>query len=76
MLPLYPNALTVCRFLCVPRLHYIEYLVGLIGRHKLDPISILDLVEVSQELKRRGRQLPERGPWCDDQEYREICAKV
>ncbi|CAH1139000.1 unnamed protein product [Phyllotreta striolata] len=58
------------------RLHYIEYLVGLIGRHKLDPVPILDLVEVSQELRRRGKDLPERGPWCDDQEYKSICAKI
>ncbi|XP_066156039.1 E3 ubiquitin-protein ligase lubel isoform X2 [Euwallacea fornicatus] len=58
------------------RQHYIEYLVGLIFRHKLDPISILDLVEVSQELRRRGQPLPERGPWCDDNQYREMCAKV
>ncbi|KAJ8960923.1 hypothetical protein NQ318_020223 [Aromia moschata] len=58
------------------RLHYIEYLVGLIGRHRLDPVSILDLVEVSQELRRRGRELPERSAWCTDQEYRDICAQV
>ncbi|XP_028127889.1 E3 ubiquitin-protein ligase lubel isoform X1 [Diabrotica virgifera virgifera] len=58
------------------RLHYIEYLVGLIGRHQLDPIPILDLVEVSQELRRRGRDLPERSAWCDDKEYKNICAKI
>ncbi|XP_076270641.1 linear Ubiquitin E3 ligase isoform X1 [Rhynchophorus ferrugineus] len=58
------------------RQHYVEYLVGLIGKHKLDPISILDLVEVSQELRRRGKALPERGPWCDDKQYREMCAKI
>lgn len=62
--------------LCVRRLHYIEYLVGLIGRYKLDPISILDLVEVSQELRRRGKELPERSASCSDQEYRNICVKV
>ncbi|XP_057670807.1 E3 ubiquitin-protein ligase lubel isoform X3 [Diorhabda carinulata] len=58
------------------RLHYIEYLVGLIGRHRLDPIPILDLIEVSQELRRRGRELPERSAWCDDQEYKNICIKI
>ncbi|XP_044267798.1 E3 ubiquitin-protein ligase lubel isoform X5 [Tribolium madens] len=58
------------------RLHYIEYLVGLIGRHKLDPITILDLVEVSQELKRRGKELPERTASCNDQEYRNLCVKI
>lgn len=58
------------------RLHYIEYLVGLIGRHKLDPVTILDLVEVSQEIRRRGRELPERPDSCSDHQYRNICAQV
>nr|XP_023015110.1 titin isoform X1 [Leptinotarsa decemlineata] len=58
------------------RLHYIEYLVGLIGRHKLDPVPILDLMEVGQELRRRGRELPERSAWSNDAEYRDICAKI
>ncbi|XP_045471212.1 E3 ubiquitin-protein ligase lubel isoform X1 [Harmonia axyridis] len=58
------------------RLHYTEYLVGLIGRHKLDPVSILDLAEVSQEFRRRGKELPERSPSCNDQQYREICMKI
>jgi hypothetical protein len=60
----------------VCRLHYVEYLVGLIGRHKLDPVTILDLVEVGQELRRRGKELPERSASCNDQEYRLICVKV
>ncbi|XP_064212934.1 E3 ubiquitin-protein ligase lubel isoform X6 [Tribolium castaneum] len=79
-----PNGLidTVCNNEVSPgqaglcRLHYIEYLVGLIGRHKLDPITILDLVEVSQELKRRGKDLPERTASCNDQEYRILCVKI
>lgn len=60
----------------VCRLHYIEYLVGLIGRHKLDPITILDVIEVTQEIRRRGKELPERSPNCDDEQYREMCVKV
>lgn len=68
--------LTFCVLLVVCRLHYIEYLVGLIGRHKLDPISILDLAEVSQELRRRGKELPERPASCTEHQYRNICAKV
>ncbi|XP_044752367.1 E3 ubiquitin-protein ligase lubel isoform X2 [Coccinella septempunctata] len=58
------------------KLHYIEYLVGLIGRHKLDPVTILDLAEVIQELRRRGKELPERSPSCNDQQYKEICVKI
>ncbi|XP_060517508.1 E3 ubiquitin-protein ligase lubel-like isoform X1 [Cylas formicarius] len=58
------------------RLHYVEYLVGLIGRHKLDPVSILDLVEVSQELRRRGKEVPERLAAVTDKDYRDLCAKI
>ncbi|VEN50944.1 unnamed protein product [Callosobruchus maculatus] len=60
--------------LCRP--HYVEYLVGLIGKHKLDPLPILDLMEIGQELRRRGKQLPERSAWCDDHQYRKLCAKI
>ncbi|XP_030754545.1 uncharacterized protein LOC115881269 isoform X2 [Sitophilus oryzae] len=58
------------------RQHYVEYLVGLIGKHKLDPILILDLNEVYQEFRRRGKELPERGPWCDDKQYWDMCVKI
>ncbi|CAH0557576.1 unnamed protein product [Brassicogethes aeneus] len=58
------------------RQHYVEYLVGLIGRHKVDPISILDLAEITQELRRRGKQLPERPASCMEFEYKRICAKI
>lgn len=64
------------QLIVVCRLHYIEYLVGLIGRHKLDPVTILDLVEVSQEIRRRGRTLPDRPDSCSDQQYHSMCAKV
>lgn len=58
------------------RPHYIEYLVGLIARHKIDPIAIFDLVDVQQEIKRRGKDLPDKGEYTTDEEYRNICAKV
>lgn len=58
------------------RLHYVEYLVGLIGRHKLDPINIMDLIEVTQELRRRGRELPIRKDKVTEFEYRQILSKV
>ncbi|XP_067001536.2 E3 ubiquitin-protein ligase lubel isoform X1 [Anabrus simplex] len=58
------------------RLHYIEYLVELITRHKLDPISIFDLVDVQQELRRRGKALPAREASTTDDQYRILCAKV
>ncbi|KDR18370.1 RING finger protein 31 [Zootermopsis nevadensis] len=58
------------------RLHYIEYLVGLIARHKVDPISIFDLTDVQQELRRRGMALPAKEANTTDDEYRILCAKV
>nr|XP_022902203.1 putative uncharacterized protein DDB_G0282133 isoform X3 [Onthophagus taurus] len=58
------------------RLHYIEYLVGLIGRQRLDPVSILDLVEVCQELRRHGKDVPERTQNSTDREYQQLCAKI
>lgn len=67
-------------FLCFlsapPRLHYIEYIVGLITRHKIDPISIFDLTDVQQELRRRGMALPTKGANTTDDEYRTLCVKV
>lgn len=72
----------VCAFLfflllsAPPRLHYTEYLVGLIARHKVDPISIFDLTDIQQELRRRGMALPAKGANTTDDEYRILCAKV
>lgn len=68
--------LFVTVFLLYIRLHYIEYLVGLIGRHKLDPVSVFDLIEVMQELKRHGIQVPDRSPNDTDEVYRVKCSKV
>ncbi|XP_069698159.1 uncharacterized protein LUBEL isoform X1 [Periplaneta americana] len=58
------------------RLHYIEYLVGLITRYKVDPISVFDLTDVQQELRRRGMALPARGANTTDDDYRILCIKV
>ncbi|XP_044726520.1 E3 ubiquitin-protein ligase lubel isoform X1 [Chrysoperla carnea] len=66
----YPTTDGLCRT------HYIEYLVTIIGRNKLDPISIFDINEICQELRRRGKTLPERGPYDTDPIYRTMCAQV
>lgn len=58
------------------RTHFIEYLVKLIGRHKLDPVVILDLNEVQQELRRRGKPLPIRASGQTDADYTALCAQV
>lgn len=63
-------------FFLLNRSHYIEYLVRLIGRNRLDPLPILDLTDVWQELRRHGRALPDRGPWDTDAIYLVTCSKV
>lgn len=45
------------------RLHYVEYLVSMVAKAKIDSLPILDLTDCVQELRRRGIPLPERGPW-------------
>uniref|UniRef100_A0A336LKL8 CSON011442 protein n=1 Tax=Culicoides sonorensis TaxID=179676 RepID=A0A336LKL8_CULSO len=56
--------------------HYTEYLVGIVSKSKIDPLPIFDLQDCVQELRRRGIQLPERGPWDTDPIYREMCQKI
>lgn len=46
------------------------------SQSKIDPLPIFDLQDCVQELRRRGLQLPERGPWDTDPIYREMCQKV
>ncbi|KAG8256595.1 CD40 signaling pathway, variant 2 [Homalodisca vitripennis] len=58
------------------RTHFIEYLVKVIGRHKLDPVAIFDLTEVQQELRRRGKPLPIREGGQTDADYTALCAQV
>ncbi|XP_053677164.1 E3 ubiquitin-protein ligase lubel [Anopheles nili] len=58
------------------RTHYVEYLVGTVSKAQIDPLPILDLTDCVQELRRRGIQLPERGPWDTDEIYREMCQKL
>lgn len=45
------------------RLHFVEYLVSIVAKAKIDSLPILDLSDCVQELRRRGIPLPERGPW-------------
>uniref|UniRef100_A0A1B6C3L1 RING-type domain-containing protein n=2 Tax=Clastoptera arizonana TaxID=38151 RepID=A0A1B6C3L1_9HEMI len=58
------------------RTHYIEYLVKLIVKNKLDPVTILDLTEAQQELRRRGKALPIRASNVSDQDYLKLCVKA
>lgn len=45
------------------RAHFVEYLVSIVAKAKIDPLPILDLTDCVQELRRRGIPLPDRGPW-------------
>uniref|UniRef100_A0A182JJY3 Uncharacterized protein n=1 Tax=Anopheles atroparvus TaxID=41427 RepID=A0A182JJY3_ANOAO len=36
----------------------------------------MDLNDCVQELRRRGKPVPERGPYDNDQIYREKCQKI
>ncbi|XP_063229781.1 LOW QUALITY PROTEIN: E3 ubiquitin-protein ligase lubel [Bacillus rossius redtenbacheri] len=58
------------------RVHYVEYLASLVARHGLDPVTIFDLVDVKQEIKRRGKALPARPEKASDDEFRLLCVKV
>lgn len=58
------------------RPHFVEYLVSIVAKANIDPLPILDLTDCVQELRRRGLQLPERGPWDTDPIYRDMCSKV
>ena len=38
-------------------MHYIEYLCGLVWKHKLDPVSISDASDLRQEMRRHGKRV-------------------
>lgn len=50
--------------------------MGLVCRHKLDPVVLFDLGEAVLELTRRGMPPPERQPGMSDEEFRVVCVKV
>ncbi|XP_062125239.1 E3 ubiquitin-protein ligase lubel isoform X7 [Drosophila sulfurigaster albostrigata] len=58
------------------RTHYVEYLASKVAKASIDPLPIFDLTDCVQELRRRGIELPERGPWDTDEIYKNMCSKV
>lgn len=58
------------------RTHYVEHLVRLVKVRKLDPATVMDLTEAQQELRRRGKKLPDRLPRQCDQSYLLTLIKV
>ena len=47
-----------------------------VAKANIDPLPILDLTDCVQELRRRGIDLPERGPWDTDEIYLGMCQEV
>lgn len=58
------------------RQHYIEYLVSLVVKAKLDPVTIFDLNDLRQELRRRGKVPPTQDQDMSDQAYLNACIQV
>ncbi|KAG7200340.1 hypothetical protein KM043_017799 [Ampulex compressa] len=58
------------------RQHYIEYLAGLVLKGKLDPVTIFDLNEAKQELRRRGKVPPAKDQEMSERDYLEACIQV
>ncbi|XP_033231133.1 uncharacterized protein LOC117182184 isoform X3 [Belonocnema kinseyi] len=58
------------------RQHYIEYLTGLVLKGKLDPVTIFDLNDAKQELRRRGKVPPAKDQEMSDQDYLMACIQV
>lgn len=48
-----------------------EYMVNRVRTSNVDPLPIFDIGDCERELKRRGKPLPERGPWDTDPIYLE-----
>ncbi|XP_044595347.1 E3 ubiquitin-protein ligase lubel-like isoform X4 [Cotesia glomerata] len=58
------------------RQHYVEYLAGLVLKSKLDPVTIFDLNETKQELRRRGKVPPIKAQEMSEQDYLRTCIQV
>ncbi|XP_057337536.1 E3 ubiquitin-protein ligase lubel-like isoform X1 [Microplitis mediator] len=58
------------------RQHYVEYLAGLVLKSKLDPVTIFDLNETKQELRRRGKVPPIKAQEMSEQDYLRACIQV
>ncbi|CAL1675933.1 unnamed protein product [Lasius platythorax] len=56
--------------------HYIEYLAGLALKGRLDPVTIFDLNDAKQELRRRGKVPPAKDQEMSERDYLEACIQV
>jgi hypothetical protein len=56
--------------------HYKEYLVNIINKHGLDPVTIYDINKIKLMLTRDKKEVPEQEGDEDDQQYREKLIQV
>jgi len=58
------------------RLHYIEYLVNLIVKNKLDPVVAMDVKDLALELERNKLKTPENMPYENEDQYKAKLKKM
>ena len=59
-----------------PRIHYKEYLVGLINKNKLDPVDIMGVRELDRCFARMGKLAPKLNKNENEPQYKLRLAKV
>ena len=64
----------MCLLSC--RVHYTEYLCGLVFRNNIDPISLLDLGELKQVFARANHFMPKQRPGEYEFQYKKRLAEV
>ena len=58
------------------RVHYTEYLCGLVFRSNVDPVSLLDLGELKQVFARANHFMPKQRPGEYEFQYKKRLAQV
>ena len=58
------------------RVHYTEYLCGLVFRNNVDPVSLLDLGELKQVFARANHFMPKQRPGEYEFQYKKRLAQV
>ena len=56
-------------FFIIYRKHYVEYLVKIVNEHKLDPVEIMNLEDVTTLLKRENIDFDDQGENVDNETY-------
>ncbi|XP_043203394.1 serine/arginine repetitive matrix protein 2-like [Amphibalanus amphitrite] len=58
------------------RMHYIEYLCGLVWKHQLDPVAISDAADLRQEMRRHGKRVRIQRVRESDEKYTAALRKI